>query len=337
MSINENQKEFLEQIIEQLGEDKKLAQKNLNRNLVRISELNISIKSLMDKNGNEVDVFSARNFESIENENLLKKLNEEKELLEEKNRDDYEAINRLNILLNKLYSFESENSIYKIVSKKNDNKFNSFLLLETDRQRIAKDLHDTSLQNLTAVVHKIELASMYINQDPIRAKLELSAVSKSIKETINEIRDTIFELRPMSFDDLGFKELLDDYIEKEFRKSNINVIFDKYSVSTNNQSLLMFTFRLIKEFLCNCSKHSKCTEVHLILDDSSGNSFKISIKDNGIGFNIDEKELEKNKHFGLIIAKERVKLMNGTIDINSSINNGTSINVSLPISNNKGE
>jgi signal transduction histidine kinase len=103
--------------------------------------------------------------------------------------------------------------LYRVVPRKNKDKYNAFVLLETDRQRIAKDLHDTSLQNLTAIVHKVELASMYINQDPIRAKMELSVISNSLKDTINEIRDTIFELRPMSFDDLGFRDLLASYIE----------------------------------------------------------------------------------------------------------------------------
>ena len=331
MSMNKNQKETFKEIVEQLEEDKKVAQKNLNRNLDRISEININLKSLIDKEEYDVNVFSPRSIENLYGEQIAA-YNEEKNSLEEENRNYYANINRLNVILSKMYSFQSDESTYRVVPKNNPDKYNSFILLETDRQRIAKDLHDTSLQNLTAIVHKVELASMYINQDPIRAKLELGTISNSIKETINEIRDTIFELRPMTFDDLGFKELLDAYIEKETEKKHIKVIYDKYSLNSKEQPILLFAFRVIKECLGNSVKHSKCDEIYMTIDDSNSKELIIDIADNGTGFDVKEKNLEKNKHFGLIIVKERVKLMQGTIDMTSD-ESGTKIHIVIPIAN----
>ena len=101
MSISENQKDFFKQIIEQLEEDKKLAQKNLNRNLDKISEININLKSLMDKELEEDEVFSPRSIRNLYGQQI-EVYNEEKNILEERNKDNYEAINRLNILLNKI-------------------------------------------------------------------------------------------------------------------------------------------------------------------------------------------------------------------------------------------
>lgn len=332
--MNENKKEIFRQIIEQLEDDKKIAQKKLNNNMDRISEININLKTLLDKENYNVNIFSPH-VSNIDNllEEKITSFNDEKNRLDEENKVYYQKINQLSTILNNLYLFQSSDAIYKLVPKKNkksDN--NSFILLETDRQRIAKDLHDTSLQNLTAIVHKVELASMYINQDPIRAKLELSTISNSLKETINEIRDTIFELRPMTFDDFGFRELLDSYIDKETEKKNIKVIFDKYCLNVKEQSILIFTFRVIKECLGNAVKHSKCSEIHLFIDDSDNKELVIDITDNGTGFDIEEKNLEKNKHFGLIIMKERVKLMQGDIDIKSD-KNGTQVKIMIPINN----
>ena len=330
MNYNEDISKTLQDIIDELEEEKKTAQKVLNNNLDRISEINVNLKSLHDKENKDINIFSPRNIEDVYDVKISA-LNEEKNSLEEDNRNHYARINKLYSILCKLYSFQSEDGINRVVPKntrEEDN--NSFILLETDRQRIAKDLHDTSLQNLTAIIHKVELASMYINQDPIRAKLELSTISNSIKETINEIRDTIFELRPMTFDDLGFRELLDSYIVKETENKNINVIFDKYCLNTKEQPILIFTFRVIKECLGNSVKHSKCSEVHLRIDDSNDGKLYIDICDNGTGFDIDEKNLEKNKHFGLIIVRERVKLMQGTIDMYSD-KNGTKIHIMIPI------
>lgn len=78
-------------------------------------------------------------------------------------------------------------------------------MLETERKRIVSELHDTSLQNIAHFVHMIELASLYIDKDPARAKMELNSVSKGLHNVIEDIRSTIFNLRPMTFDDLGLK------------------------------------------------------------------------------------------------------------------------------------
>ena len=79
-------------------------------------------------------------------------------------------------------------------------------MLETERKRIVSELHDTSLQNIAHLVHMIELASLYIDKDPARAKMELNSVSKGLHNVIEDIRSTIFNLRPMTFDDLGIDE-----------------------------------------------------------------------------------------------------------------------------------
>lgn len=329
--LNEKLKQVTGDIIEQLEEDKKGLQKKLNSNLDRISEININLKSLLDKEEYDTNVFSPRNIENLYSEQISK-YNEERKTLDEENRHYYEKINKISKSLSELYNLQSNRRSYRIVPLSRNNEYNSFALLEIDRQRIAKDLHDTSLQNLTAIVHKVELASMYINQDPIRAKLELTTVSNSIKETINEIRDTIFELRPMTFDDLGFRDLLDGYINKEVENKNIRVIFDRYSLNTKEQSVLLFAFRVIKECISNSVKHSKCDEIHLVIDDSYRDTLVIEINDNGTGFDVEEKNLEKNKHFGLIILKERVKLMQGNVDMLSDTN-GTKVHIAIPVNN----
>ena len=100
---------------------------------------------------------------------------------------------------------------------------------EIDRQRIANDLHDTSLQTLAHLTHQIELASLYIDKDTVRAKLELAEVNKELREVIDEIRATIFDLRPMTFDDIGLKEAIerdianvDNHYHHNSHHNNIN-------------------------------------------------------------------------------------------------------------------
>ena len=96
-------------------------------------------------------------------------------------------------------------------SLKNDNKYtkNSLHILdlqEADRQRIARELHDSSLQRLAHTLHKIELCDNYLDVDMFKARMELMDISQNIKTVVSEIRNTIHNLRPMSFDDLGIEQ-----------------------------------------------------------------------------------------------------------------------------------
>ena len=70
---------------------------------------------------------------------------------------------------------------------------------EKERQRIARDLHDSSLQNLTHLVHKVELTSLYIDRDPVKAKLELATIEAGLRKVIDDIRNRIYDLRPIDF------------------------------------------------------------------------------------------------------------------------------------------
>lgn len=127
---------------------------------------------------------------------------------------------------------------------------------ERERQRIARDLHDTSLQNLTHIIHKIELSSMFIDEDKRKAKQELISVNKNLRSVIKEIRNTIFDLRPMTFDDLGLKESFDRLADHLKESSNFEVFYNIEEINCNNSLVLMTIFRIIEECTNNAIKHS---------------------------------------------------------------------------------
>lgn len=199
---------------------------------------------------------------------------------------------------------------------------------EEERQRIARDLHDTSLQNLTYLIHKIELSSFYIESDPARAKLELSAVNQCLRETIEEMRNTIFDLRPMTFDDFGLKESVEQLIQAIYIKGNYQISSDIDNVSCETNLVLVSIFRLIKESLDNIVKHADADRISISCKNK-GDSYIIHIRDNGHGFDMNQ-ELEGN-HFGLSLMRERVRLLNGTIQIKSEIGKGTEIYSEIPL------
>ena len=211
---------------------------------------------------------------------------------------------------------------------------------EKERQRIARELHDSSVQDLTHLVHSIELSSMYIDKDPIRAKLELETVMKQLKAVIDEMRETIFNLRPMSYDDLGFRQCLDDLIiNLKSKFADFNIVIDKYNLddyqwNTDDKQtiniILLSIYRIIQEAVMNALLHSDGNKIviDLVVTDHICN---IAVTDNGKGFLVDEKSKQKEKHFGISIMQERASLLNGNIDIQSQIGSGTKVKIRIPL------
>lgn len=204
-------------------------------------------------------------------------------------------------------------------------------ILETERKRIVSELHDTSLQNIAHFVHKIELASLYIDKDPNRAKEELNSVSKGLHNVIEDIRSTIFNLRPMTFDDLGLKASFERLLEllNVNREYIMDIDIDDVSCETDDYFCITL-YRVVQECLLNIRKHSKATKV-LFHCKKRKNDYLIIIQDNGKGFTMEEAECKSNNHFGLALIHEGVGLLDGTIHISSVVGKGTTIEIKIPM------
>lgn len=209
---------------------------------------------------------------------------------------------------------------------------------EKERQRIARDLHDSSLQELTHFVHQVELSSLYIDQDPLKAKLELASIEKGLRKVIDDIRNRIYDLRPMTFDDLGLRETLLNFFSVLNREgrfeilSDIDDIEDQFSEEEKEIALIMI-YRIIQECVQNAIEHSKGDRIEISLKKST-NAIFIIILDNGTGFNLKEAE-KKDRHFGLSVVKERVFLLGGQMKIDADM--GTRISIEIPLKKNMQE
>lgn len=201
---------------------------------------------------------------------------------------------------------------------------------EEDRRRIARDLHDTSLQNLIHLLHKIELCNLYIDQDPTKAKDELLQVSTSLKEVMNEVRNIIFDLRPMCYDSFELKGDLEHLLEKINKNRKYELICDIDDVSCENNFILVNIYRIVQESLNNIVKHADANKI-VFRCKVNERGCEIDIEDDGIGFLEENKNNKKDKHFGLSLMKERVELLNGKICIASSKGEGTKIHIEIPL------
>lgn len=216
------------------------------------------------------------------------------------------------------------------MNKENDESYELPLtILENERARIAQELHDTTVQNLVHTIHLTELALHYIDEDPIKAKLELASLSKNLKKTIVDTRNILYDLKPMAIIDLGFKEALNEYIMYLKSFSDIEFSYemeDDLNCFHDNKRLVIF--RIIQEACNNVIKHSKASHARITIEKYKDKFYKISFEDDGMGCS--REELNKAHHYGLEIMEERVRMIHGSIEIHSDLNQGFHITVIIP-------
>lgn len=267
--------------------------------------------------------------------NYIKEIENIEKTIETHEKKIKELKNELSYYKNKCNEMEkgNDNGIKPLLSmkEKNDIQPASEVLAvnENDRKRIARDLHDYTIQDIIYLIHKVEIASKYIDQDPVRAKLELSTITKSLKSTIHNLRNMVYDLHPMTFDDLGFEDTLNNFVDYISNTSEMVVSFENNAdLDKYNELILINLFRIIQECCNNAIKHSKGTRIDIkILEDE--NHIILVVQDDGVGFKDTESEEDSSNHFGIKIIKDRVFLLSGTCDFYSD-NTGTKITVKIP-------
>ena len=210
---------------------------------------------------------------------------------------------------------------------------------ECERNRIAMDLHDSSVQILTGLVHKTELCMRLMDIDTIRVKLELQTMIETIKSVISGMREIIYNLRPMSLDNLGLGVTIESYCHQLKKNHDMDAVFHNMADEPELPSIYKVTlYRILQETCQNILKHAKATKTDVSLSYEKQN-IKLLIRDNGIGFDTQKVTVPTNGNygFGLSMIKERAILLGGTIQIDSVIGEGTTVSVEIPLLQEKEE
>lgn len=328
--MNASNYEMITELLEELQKEYDTLQAQIDEYQGKSKEIDYYIQSFFDQEDREFKMFSPRNTEDIFREEISK-ANDEKEAIQQELNQCFHEQNLLRARIEKLSKVIEDEEGFHLDCNTRQQNLTILNIQEEDRQRIARDLHDTSLQNLAHLVHKIELSSMFIDQDPLRAKLELSVISKNLKMVIEEIRNTIFDLRPMSFDDLGLKSAFEQLLQKINTNNRYEMNIDIDDVSCENELILATIFRIVQECLNNTSKHAEADKIFFHCKKSDDTCI-IDIKDNGKGFTMDEiTSKQQDRHFGITLVKERIGLLGGSISFDSIKEKGTHIHMEIPL------
>lgn len=194
------------------------------------------------------------------------------------------------------------------------------IALTAERNRLAKDLHD-SVNQLLFSLSLTARGGMEMTKDT-EVKETFGYIQDLAQEALNEMRALIWQLRPRGLEK-GIVSALTSYGDMLGLTVNVNVNGVIHLPSTIEEGL----WRIGQEALANCKKHSGQANVHLLIK-AGQNQISLEIKDNGCGFHYDEtKDLPS---LGLKSMKDRTESLGGTFQIKSETDKGTIIQVNIP-------
>lgn len=200
---------------------------------------------------------------------------------------------------------------------------------ESDRKRIAAELHDGLGQHLIIIKNWASLGLNVTEKDaPVREQLD--EISSTALQALNEVREIIYDLRPHQIETIGLSKTIIFMLEQVSTSSGINFktkIDDIDKIFVPEDEVIFY--RILQECVSNIVKHSNTKNAEVLITKDK-NSITLKISDDGIGFE-NEKNNSNNGHhgFGLKGIEERVKMLNGEIAILAQRNSGTTILVNL--------
>ncbi|BEP27716.1 sensor histidine kinase [Helicovermis profundi] len=206
---------------------------------------------------------------------------------------------------------------------------------ENERKRIARDIHDGPAQLMANLIMRTDICETILKKDFEEGIKELRELKIAVKKSLKEVRDIIFDLRPMSLDDIGLNQTIKEFINIVSRDLEMKINFNFEKINYEVESIIkVATYRIIQELLNNIKKHSKAKNVSI--DLKYGKKYlSIKVEDDGIGFdvrNVLSEIKSKSNSFGLIGIYERVNQLQGEINITSENNKGVVFKIKLPIS-----
>ncbi len=198
---------------------------------------------------------------------------------------------------------------------------------EDERRRIARELHDSTSQNLTSLMVGLRMLETTCDDSRIRSQArELRAVAA---QTLEEVHEISMRLRPRLLDDLGLSAALERLVQEWQARHQVAVdLLIHTGGGRLPDEVETAIYRIVQESLTNIARYAEAQSVSILVE-RRGNAIVAVIEDDGRGFDLDL--IKKERHLGLAGMQERAELLGGTLTIESTPSKGTSIFVSIPV------
>lgn len=198
------------------------------------------------------------------------------------------------------------------------------LTISQERNRLAREIHDGLGHSLTTINMQIKAALEIMQNNPEQAIHLLETAQQLSSDALRDVRNSVSSLREDNLNDISLVERINHLLEAS-RSQDREIIFKvNGSPRVISPQVDVSLFRVVQEAVNNAIKHSNSTQVQILLDFDQCNQIKLLVQDNGLGTD----SLEGG--FGLIGMKERIRLINGLVEINTAKGQGFCIKVTVP-------
>ena len=204
---------------------------------------------------------------------------------------------------------------------------------EKESSRIARELHDSTAQELIALLHQVEGLLRDRAKLPLSEAKALWRIHEQIKGILQEVRYFSRDLRPSILDDLGLRAALEwlvEQLETEHKvECHLIVVGQERRLASETEVMI---FRIVQEAIRNIGKHSQASKAEVTVKFEQKET-TITVKDNGVGFQLLESvgDLTRAGKLGLAGMQERAQLLGGSLSIQSEPGIGTTIVVKAPV------
>lgn len=201
-----------------------------------------------------------------------------------------------------------------------------------ERNRIAREIHDTLAQGLTGIIWQVNAAMGISKNGDEKLRQSLERARTLARESLQEARRAVSDLRPGSLENFSLVEALNREVNKvgeEDVQASFNVSGEERVLPSGVEAALL---RICQESLTNVLKHASATKVHVTLAFDQ-TTVQLSVKDNGQGFapGTDNQKETDQGGFGLANMLERAHLLGGRVDVESAPGSGTQVEAVLPL------
>lgn len=201
---------------------------------------------------------------------------------------------------------------------------------EEERRRVSRELHDDLNQRLAMLAVEVEALAQNIPPSPELLVHQLRALQKKVAEVSDEVRRLAYQLHPSILDHLGLAVALRSYAEDMSRRGEVRVAFTHGPLPPCiPQDIASCLYRVAQESLRNVVRHAQADRVAIKLA-TAGRDLTLSIKDNGKGFDPAERQ-EGRWGLGIVSMRERIRLVNGTLAVESRPGQGVRIVARVPL------
>jgi PAS domain S-box-containing protein len=203
--------------------------------------------------------------------------------------------------------------------------------IDAERLRIAQEIHDGVAQDLAFLRLKVSLWRDWVDSDPDRMHGELDQTQETLDAAIDEIRRSIYALRPLALNEVGLLPALHRYIADFNDQNDVHVDLQiDVGEETLPVDLELPLFRVVQEALNNVIQHAGASLAWVRLD--GGGAIHLTIRDNGRGFDVANlSRAGRSGHLGLIQMRERIEQAGGQLTVASEPGRGTQIQVRAPL------